>query len=101
MHQMDGQQPPKQAVIIFGAIEGVYGPQRTLMLWQFIVAGTTERFEGHTHPQPPQKYIRLLEGLSPIHSWHWRGAEGIMWGTRGPFLLVAAMAVAVVMPVVF
>jgi hypothetical protein len=26
-HQMDGQQPPKQADIIFEAVEGVYGPK--------------------------------------------------------------------------
>jgi hypothetical protein len=102
MRRMDGRQPSKLAGIIFGAVEGVYGPQNTPMLWQFIIAGTKERFEGHTHPQPPpQKYIRYLRGLLPIHSWHWRGAEGILWGARGPFLPAAALAVAVVMPVVF
>ncbi len=50
---------------------------------------------------PPKKYIRKLEGLSPIHSMRWRGAPGLMWGARGPFPPVAAMVVAVVMPVVF
>jgi hypothetical protein len=59
---MDGQQPLEQADIIFGAVEGVYGPQNTLMLWRFIIAGTKERFEGHTHPQPPQKFIPKLQG---------------------------------------
>jgi hypothetical protein len=54
-HQMDGQQPPKQADLIFVAIEGVYGPQNTPMLWRCIIAGTKVRFEGHKHPQPPQK----------------------------------------------
>jgi hypothetical protein len=39
--------------IIFGAVEGVYGPQNTPMLWQCIFAGTKERFEFNTHPQPP------------------------------------------------
>jgi hypothetical protein len=39
----------------------------------------------------PQKYIRLLGGLSPIHSTRWRGAQGLMWGARGPFLPAAAM----------
>ncbi len=53
--RMDRQQPPKQADIIFGAIKGVYGSQNTPMLWQFIITGTKERFEGHTHPQPPPK----------------------------------------------
>jgi hypothetical protein len=42
---MAGRQTPEQADIIFGAVEGVYGPQNTLMLWRFIIAGTKERFE--------------------------------------------------------
>jgi hypothetical protein len=71
------------------------------MLRKFIIAGTKECFEGHTHPQQPQKYICKLGGLSPIHSKHLRGAQCLMWGARGPFLLAAAMIVAVVMPVVF
>jgi hypothetical protein len=33
----------------------------------------------------------LLGGLSAIHSMHWIGAQGLMWGARGPFPLVAAM----------
>jgi hypothetical protein len=39
----------------------------------------------------PKNYIHLLGGLSLIHSTHWRGAQGLMWGTRGPLLPVAAM----------
>jgi hypothetical protein len=39
----------------------------------------------------PKNYIRLLGGLSPIHSMRWRGAQGLIWGTRGPFLPAAAM----------
>ncbi len=39
----------------------------------------------------PQKYTRLLEGLSPIHSTRRRGAQGLMWDARGPFPLAAAM----------
>ncbi len=39
----------------------------------------------------PKKYIRLLGGLLPIHSTHWHGAQGLMWGTRGPFPPLAAM----------
>jgi hypothetical protein len=48
----------------------------------------------HTH-------IRLLGGLLPIHLWHWRGAQGVMWGARGPCPPAAAMAVAVVTPFMF
>jgi hypothetical protein len=50
---------------------------------------------------PPPKYIPKLGGLSPIHSMHWRGAQGLMWGARGPFPPAAAMVVAFVTPVVF
>jgi hypothetical protein len=71
------------------------------MLWQFIIAGTKERFEVHKHPQPPQKHIHKLRGLLPIHSTRQRGAQGLMWGARGEFPLAAAMVVAVVRPVVF
>jgi hypothetical protein len=39
----------------------------------------------------PKNYIRLLEGLLPIHSMRQHGAQGLMWGTRGPFLPAAAM----------
>ncbi len=67
MHQMDGQQLPKQAGIIFEAVEGVYGPQNTPMLWQCIIAGAKECFEGHKHSQPPQNCIRYLGLLLPIH----------------------------------
>ncbi len=35
---------------------------------------------------PPPKYIHKLRGLSSIHSKHWRGVQGLMWGARGPFL---------------
>ena len=49
----------------------------------------------------PKNYIRKLGGLSPIHSMHRRGAQGLMWGTRGPFPPAAAMVVAVVTTVVF
>jgi hypothetical protein len=71
------------------------------MLWQFIIAGTKERFEIHKHPQTPKKYICKLGGLLPIHLTRWRGAPGLMWGARGAFPPAAAMVVAVVMPVVF
>ncbi len=39
----------------------------------------------------PKNYIHKLGGLSPIHSTRQRGAQGLMWGTRGPFTLAAAM----------
>ncbi len=39
----------------------------------------------------PKKNIRLLGGLLPIHSTRQRGAKGLVWGARGPFLPAAAM----------
>jgi hypothetical protein len=39
----------------------------------------------------PKDYIRKLSGLSPIHLMRQRGAQGLMWGTRGPFPPPAAM----------
>ena len=39
----------------------------------------------------PKSYIRLLGGLSPIHSTRRRGAKGLVWGARGPFPPAAAM----------
>jgi hypothetical protein len=42
-----------------------------------------------------KNYIRLLGRLSPIHSTSLRGAQGLMWGTRGAFLLGAAMVMVV------
>ncbi len=50
---------------------------------------------------PLKEHIRKLGGLSPIHSTRRRGAQGLMWGARGPFPLAAAMVVVVVTPVVF
>jgi hypothetical protein len=46
----------------------------------------------------PKNYNCVLGGLSPIHSTHWRRAQGLMWGTRGTFCrrrLWLAMAVLV------
>jgi hypothetical protein len=58
-----GNNPPEQADVIFAAVEGVYGPQNTPMLWQCIIAGTKECFEGHKHPQPPQKIHLQAQGV--------------------------------------
>ncbi len=85
-HQMDCRQPPNQADIILGGVEGMYGLQNTLMLWHCIITITLECFEGHTHHKNPQNYTRLLGGLLPIHSIRWCGAQGLMWGARRNFL---------------
>jgi hypothetical protein len=38
-----------------------------------------------------KNYIHLLGGLLPIHSTHLHGAQGLMWGTREPFLPAEAI----------
>jgi hypothetical protein len=43
-----------------------------------------------------KNYIRLFGGLSPIHSTWLRGAQSLMWGTRGPFLPAAAAMIVLV-----
>ncbi len=73
---MDGQQPLEQADIIFEAVDGVYGPQNTPMLWQCIITGTKECFEGHTHPQPPQKLHPQAWGVV-THPF-----EALAWSAR-------------------
>ncbi len=98
---MDGWQPLEQADKILGAVEGVYGPQNTPMLWWWSLPEQRSALRVIQTLSPPQNYICKLWGLSRIHSKHWCRAQGLMWGTRGPFLLAAAMAVAVVTPVVF
>jgi hypothetical protein len=39
----------------------------------------------------PKNYIRLLGGLLPINLTRRHGAQGLMWGNRGPFSPAAAM----------
>ena len=84
---LDGRQPPEQAGTIFKGLR-VYGPHHT-------PAGTKERFEGHTPPQHPQHYIRLLGGSSPINLTRRNKAQCLVWGGRGVFPLSAAMVVTV------
>jgi hypothetical protein len=86
--------------IIFGAVEGVYGPQNTPMLYASLPEQRSALRDIHTL-NPPSKYIRKLGGLLPIYLMHQGRAQGLMWGARRPFPPVVAMVVAVVMPIVF
>jgi hypothetical protein len=44
------------------------------------------------HPlNSPKSYICFLGGLLTIHLTHSIGAQGLMWGIRGPFPPAAAM----------
>jgi hypothetical protein len=39
----------------------------------------------------PKNYIRKLRGVLAIHLMRRHGAQGLMWGTRGPFPPAVAM----------
>jgi hypothetical protein len=93
---IDGWRPPKQADIFFK--EGVYGSQHTPMLRRCIITGTKKCIEGHTPPQHPQNYIRLLRGSSliwTINLTHQHEAQCLVWGVRWAFPPSAAMVVTV------
>ena len=54
---------PEQADMLFVGGDWVYDPQNAPMLWRRIIAGTGERFEGHTPYQLPQKAYPLARGV--------------------------------------
>ncbi len=88
---MDGWQPPKLADVFLGGL-------RVCMALKGLLCSGDDELPQHWSVLgaihiliSPQNYTRLLGGLSPIHWTRWRGAQGLMWGTRGPFLLAAAM----------
>ncbi len=80
---------------------GFYEPQNTLMLWQFMIARAMERFEGHKHPQRPQKmHPQALRGYHLSIRCIGTERRASCGALGGHFPLAAAMVVAVVMPVV-
>ncbi len=88
---MAGWQPPKLADVFF---EGL----RVCMALEALLCSGNNASPQHwsvlraIHTlNSPKKYIRLLRGLLPINSTHWRGARGLMWDARGTFLPVAGM----------
>ncbi len=83
-----GDNPPSLWMYCWGGW-GCLWPSKHFRQW--CIATKSECFEGHAHPNSPKNYIRLLGGLLPIHFTRWRGAKGLMWGTRGPFPPAAAM----------
>ena len=48
MRRIDRVRYPEQADMLFVGGDWVYDPQNAPMLWRRIIAGTGERFEGHT-----------------------------------------------------
>jgi hypothetical protein len=63
---MDGRHPPKQADILLGAVKGVYGPQNTLMLWRFIIAGV---LWGPYTPSTPQNITSISSEGCKLFIW--------------------------------
>jgi hypothetical protein len=55
-----------------------------------------EHFEGHRPSIAREKYIRLLRGLSPNNLTPRGRLSGLLCVARGPFLVVAAMVMEVV-----
>jgi hypothetical protein len=71
------------------------------MLWQCASPEQRSTLRAVHTLNNPQKYTRLLGGLSPIHFKCWCRTQGLTWGTREKFLLGVAMVVGVVTPDVF
>ncbi len=86
-----GNNPPSLRIIFWGGIEDVYGPQSASLFRWWCIPTTLECLRAIHTLNSPKKYIRLLGGLSTVHLTHWIGAQGLMWGTRGPFPPAAAM----------
>ncbi len=83
--RMDGWQPPKLVDIFWGGL-------RVCMALKVLLCSGDDESPQHwsvlraIHTlNSPKNYIRLLGGLSPIHLTCWHRAQGLMWGTRGPF----------------
>jgi hypothetical protein len=89
-------QPPELANVIWGVVEGVYGPQSAPLFRQWWIATTSHQSILRTiHTlNSPINYIRLLGGCClSIHcaSAEGKASCGALGGTRGPFLLVVVM----------
>jgi hypothetical protein len=84
--QMDGWQPPRQAGIILGCVEVVYGPQIAPLFQQCTSPQHWSVLRAIHTLNTPQNYIRLLGRLSSIHLMRWREAQDLMWGARGGHL---------------
>ncbi len=91
MHRIDGWQPPELAELFFGGL-------RVFMALKALLCSGDDESPQHRSVlraihtlNSPQNYIRKLGGLSPIHSTHQHGAQGLIWGTRGPLPPAVAM----------
>jgi hypothetical protein len=96
-----GDNPPSKRIYFWGQLRVFMALKTLRCCGDSSLAEQRSTLRAKNTLNPPKEYIRKLGELLPIHLMHWRGAQGLMWGARGPFLPAAAMVVAVVMPVVF
>ncbi len=82
---------PRASGYNFWGCWGCVWPSKHSFVPPMRISTASKWFEGHKHPQHPPKNICLIRGLSPIHLMRWYGAQGLMWGARGPFPPPAAM----------
>ncbi len=54
---------PSLRMYFWGGVEFVFGTQSAPLFWRWWIATTLEYFEGHTHPQQPQKLHPLAQGV--------------------------------------
>ncbi len=89
---MDGQRPPEIVDVVFWGVEGVCMPIKALLCSGDDASPQHRSVLRAMHTLNTLKnHIRMLGGLSPIHSKRRSGAKGLMWGTRGPYPPAAAM----------
>ncbi len=89
--RMNRLQPPKFADVILGGL-------RVCMALKALLCSGDDELPQHRSVlrairtlNPPKNYMRKFGGLSPIHTLCRHGAQGLMWGTRGPFLPATVM----------
>ncbi len=87
---MDRRHTPKLADVFWGELR-VYMALKALLCSGSALPQHWSILRAIHTLNSPNNYICMLARLSPIHSMHWRGAQGLMWGTRGQFPPVVAM----------
>ncbi len=88
---MDGRQPPKIVDVVFWGLRVCTPIKALLFSGNDALPQHCSVLRAMHTLNSLKNYIRMLGGLSPIHLTHQSKAKGLMWGTRGPYLLAAAM----------
>jgi hypothetical protein len=96
-----GNNPPSKQIYFLGLLRAFMALKTLRCCGDSSLPEQRSSLRAKNTLNPPKKYICKLGRLSSIYSKHRRGAQGLMWGARGPFPPAEAMVVAVVTPVVF